>query len=222
MGYRPPNANCKVFIKEYISLLSKLKKLKHHNIILGIDHNLDLLKTHLHNQMNQFPEENLALDLVPCVSKPTQITRKTATLIDNVIINQRLQINMHPRLIVEDISDHLPILIILKDLNKSIKGCSIIKSRNFCTNNLEKINNDIRNQDWQKLLCCSDACQSFSTFHKILCDTIDRHAPETTKRINPKRLIKNPWITSGIMRSLAKQQQMFKAHLKGDVSTYNY
>ena len=49
-GYRPPNANAKVFIKEYTTLLTNLKRLKHHEIILGIDHNLDLLKAHLHTQ----------------------------------------------------------------------------------------------------------------------------------------------------------------------------
>ena len=67
-----------------------------------------------------------------------------------------------------------------------------------------------------------NADQGFSTFHKILCTTIDKHAPETVKRINSKKIIRNPWITSGIMRSLTKKWQMFKAHLKGDVSTFDY
>ena len=51
-GYRPPNANYKVFIQEYIALLKKIKKLKFHKIILGIDHNLDFLKAHLHKPTN--------------------------------------------------------------------------------------------------------------------------------------------------------------------------
>ena len=221
-GYRPPNANYKVFIKEYMTLLKKLKKLNQHKIILGIDHNLDLLKTHLHKQTNQFLENNLELDLVPCISKPTRITRKTATLIDNVFLSQSLQYQMHPHLVIEDISDHLPILVILKDLNKCISGNTLIRSRNLNPANLEKINNDIRNHDWQNLLSNANADQGFSTFHKILCSTIDKHALEVVKRINPKKIIRNPWITSGIMRSLNKQNQMFKAHLKGDVSTFNY
>ena len=221
-GYRPPNANYKVFIKEYTALLIKLKKLKQHKIIFGIDHNLDLLKTHLHKQTSQFLEKNIELDLVPSISKPTRITRKTATLIDNVIISQSLQAQMCPHLIVEDISDHLPILILLKDLNKSVRGSNLIKIRNVNTINLEKIGSDIRRHNWQKLLSNSNASQSFSTFHKILCDTIDKHAPETIKRINAKKIIKNPWITSGIMKSLSKQWQMFKAHLKADISTFNY
>ena len=221
-GYRPPNANYKVFIQEYTALLKKIKKLKRHKIILGIDHNLDFLKTHLHKPTNQFLEKNLELDLVPSISKPTRITRKTATLIDNVLISQSLQTQMRPYLIVEDISDHLPILVVLRDLNKSVRGSNLIKTRNLNTRNLEKICKDIRRHDWQKLLDKSNASQSFATFHKILCDSIDTHAPETVKRINAKKIIRDPWITNGIMKSLSVQWQMFKAHLKGDVSTFNY
>ena len=221
-GYRPPNANYKVFIKEYITLLKKLKKLKHHKIILGIDHNLDLLKTHLHKQTNQFLENNLELDLVPCISKPTRITKKTATLIDNVFLSQSLQNQMRPLLIIEDLSDHLPILVILRDLDKSIRGNTLIRSRNLNQKNLEKINEDLLKYDWGSLLNEANADLGFSIFHKTLCTTIDKHAPETTKKINSKKVIRNPWITSGIMRSLNKQRQMFKAHLKGDVSTFNY
>ena len=203
-GYRPPNANYKVFIKEYMTLLKKLKKLKQHKIILGIDHNLDLLKAHLHKQTNQFLENNLELDFVPCISKPTRITRKTATLIDNVFLSQSLQYQMRPHLIIEDLSDHLPILVILRDLNKSIRGNTLIRSRNLDQNNLEKINKDLLNYDWGSLLSEANADLGFSIFHKTLCTTIDKHAPETTKKINSKKVIRNPWITSGIMRSLTK------------------
>ena len=93
-GYRPPNANAKVFIKEYTTLLTNLRKLKHHEIILGIDHNLDLLKAHHHSQTSQFLEKTLDLDLTPCISKPTRITIKTATLIDNIMASPRLQIEI--------------------------------------------------------------------------------------------------------------------------------
>ena len=107
-------------------------------------------------------------------------------------------------------------------MNKSTSGNTSIRSRNLNPANLEKINNDIRNHDWHNLLNNANADQGFSIFHKILCSTLDKHAPELDKRINPKKIIRNPWITSGIMRSLNKQRQMFKAHIKGDVSTFNY
>ena len=121
-GYRPSNANVKVFIKEYTTLLTKLKRLKHHEIILGIDHNLDLLKAHLHTQTSHFLEKNLDLDLTLCISKPTRITKKTATLIDNIMTSPKLQIEMNPHLIVEDISDHLPILILFRNQTNHLRS----------------------------------------------------------------------------------------------------
>ena len=58
-GYRPPNTNIKKFLVEYKNLIKHLNKEKNHEIVIGIDHNMDLLKTHLHPQTNEFLEINL-------------------------------------------------------------------------------------------------------------------------------------------------------------------
>ena len=67
-----------------------------------------------------------------------------------------------------------------------------------------------------------DASTGFLRFHTILNGCIEKHAPEIQRRVNHKKIRRDPWITRGIMNSLAKQRQMFKAQLKGDVSTFNY
>ena len=46
-AYRPPNTKAKTFLTEYKRLLNSLKKNKGHEIIIGLNHNLDLLKSHL-------------------------------------------------------------------------------------------------------------------------------------------------------------------------------
>ena len=43
-------------------------------LIKGIDQNLDLLKTHVHNQTQQFPENNLDHTLLPVITRPMRIT----------------------------------------------------------------------------------------------------------------------------------------------------
>ena len=74
-GYRPPNTNVKNMLKDYKNLLTKLKRCKHHELIIGLDHNLDLIgKTHVHKQTSEFLEMNLSHDLTPCITKPTRIT----------------------------------------------------------------------------------------------------------------------------------------------------
>ena len=55
--YRPPNTTSNKFVKEYGDLLTDLKS-KGNNIIIGLDHNLDLLKQHVHSCTNEFLQKN--------------------------------------------------------------------------------------------------------------------------------------------------------------------
>ena len=43
-GYRPPNTSVKIMLQDYKRLLANLKRCKHHELIIGLDHNLDLMK----------------------------------------------------------------------------------------------------------------------------------------------------------------------------------
>ena len=134
----------------------------------------------------------------------------------------KLQIEMNPHLIVEDISDHLLILILFRNQNKSLKECKVIKSHNLDGTRLDRINNELRQNDWDELLENMDVSAGFLRFHTMLCKCIDKHAPEVQRTVNYKKVVRDPWITCGIMNSLTKQRQMFKSQLKGDVSTFNY
>ena len=53
-------------------------------MIIGLDHNMDFLKSHVHVPTNDFIEEILTTGLLPTISRPTRITKSTATLIDNI------------------------------------------------------------------------------------------------------------------------------------------
>ena len=104
-----------------------LKRNKHHEIIIGIDYNLDLLKANSHPQTNEFLELNLRKFLIPCISKPTRITHKTASLIDNIMASSTAHCNHTPYILVDDISDHMPILVKFRNQNKSMKGQKTVK-----------------------------------------------------------------------------------------------
>ena len=77
-------------------------------LILGMDHNLDLLKGHEHQRTQNFLDVILDHGLVPMITHPTQITNSTATLIDNVFISWALQHDFNSLILSEDTSDHLP------------------------------------------------------------------------------------------------------------------
>ena len=120
-GYRPPNTNASKFLKEYKDAVSTWKKQKHHDLVIGLDHNMDFLKSEKHHQTQEFLELNLDRDLKPTITRPIRITTKTATLMDNTFISQRLQHKYTSNILVDDISDHMPSIITLKDQKKSKK-----------------------------------------------------------------------------------------------------
>ena len=79
--YRAPNTNQLGFLKDYKDLVQKLKS-TNSEVILGMDHNLDFLKSHLHKNTQNFINHNLDSDLFPVITHPTHITHSTAMLID--------------------------------------------------------------------------------------------------------------------------------------------
>ena len=223
-GYRPPNCNVRTFLKEYNNLVSKLKKNKSHQIIIGIDHNLDILKANSHPQTNEFLEMNLRKSLIPCISRPTRITHSTASLIDNIMASPILQCNYTPYILVDDISDHRPLMVKFRNQNKMLKGLETIKHRKLDTLAIEKINHDMASENWALTLADLDTNNSFSVFHQKLFSSIDQHAPEKTLKVGRNSMIRDPWITNGIIKSLRHQKQIYKEMLisKTDVSTFRY
>ena len=130
-AYRPPNTNPKAFLTDYKKLIDKLKKQKSHEIVVGLGHNLDLMKSHLNQPTNDFIELNLDREMIPCITKPTRVTNRSATLIDNILVSRSLQRDYTSFVVIEDISDHFACLVIMRDQNKSIKGPRYIQTRNL-------------------------------------------------------------------------------------------
>ena len=208
-GYRPPNTNVRKFLKEYKELIQHVNRQKHHEIILGIDHNLDLLKSHQHPQTHDFIELNLRKNMFPTISKPTRITTKSATLIDNIFVSLKLQQNLESQIIIEDMSDHMPCMITLFNQRKCNKESKKITSRPLTDKNIQKINQDLQ-VDWNSELEGKSVEESFTLFHNKLMEKIDKHAPERTKRISARKIIRDPWITKGILTSLNRQRKLYQ------------
>ena len=87
--YRPPNTNVEHFIKEYKSMMKLLRAQKEHELVIGLDHNLDLLKYHISSPTHKFLDLNLDADLLPSITMPTRVTKSSATLIDNLFISRK-------------------------------------------------------------------------------------------------------------------------------------
>ena len=121
--YRPPNTPENEFIDEYSKFMCNLKRWDNKGIIIGLDHNLDLLKSSKHAPTDRFLNTNLSLNLVPTISK------STATLIDNIFISQSWLGNYDSGVLIDELSDHLPSVTTIKNLHLSKKEPVTITSR---------------------------------------------------------------------------------------------
>ena len=127
--YRPPNENVQSFLGCYNSILCQMKKENPKVIIIGLDHNLDLLKSTQHSLTNEFVQSNLDFSLIPTITRPTRITQSSTTLIDNIIVSQNLCGSFVSSVLINDISDHLPTACVIPALITSKKGPVTITSR---------------------------------------------------------------------------------------------
>ena len=118
--YRPPNTNAKEFNTQYNEILKTLSKEKNKEIIIGMDHNLDLLKSNNHIETQKFMDINFEANILPCITRPTRITKSTATLIDNVFVSQNLHKAFDSAILLNDMSDHLPSLVIIHNQSMDI------------------------------------------------------------------------------------------------------
>ena len=126
--YRPPNTDTTVF-NNTLEKISRETLDQGKRLVLGMDHNMNLLKEGQHAPTDQLIETIYDQGLVPMITKPTRITTFSATLIDNILVDKQLQSIADSGILLENLSDHLPCYCILRNLNPHRKEDQEITSR---------------------------------------------------------------------------------------------
>ena len=210
--YRVPNTNQLGFLKNYKELVHKLKS-TNSEVILGMDHNLDFLKSHLHENTQSFINYNLDNDLFPVITHPTYITHSTAMLIDNIFLESRLTGQMTSKILIDDISDHLPCVTIIGNLLPSKAFKRTITFRDIRPKNLESLRADLT-ASIPTLNPNLDVNTQFLDFHILLQSKIENHCPINTRTISKRNFRNEPRLTKGLLISSHKQQVLYQASLR--------
>src|SRR6218665_3877138 len=106
--------------------LSETKK----KIFLAGDYNLNILKYNEHPSTSNFLNLLATCKFLPVILRPTRITEFTATLIGNIYTNCH-SYNMDSCILVEDISDHLPIMLYIDFYRMSTGKVNALPKRTF-------------------------------------------------------------------------------------------
>ena len=214
--YRPPNCDIPLFLEEYKKIVNKLKEEKHGNIIFCLDHNLDFLKQNKHAPTRKFIESNLDLNLLPTITRPTRVTYNSATLIDNIMISEKLQINYKSGIMINDTSDHLPCYLTLPDeTDHEVNKFNHKQAQKFNTKTKCAIIRDLNETAWVESLEHLSTNESFECFHSQLLSTIGRPAPLKTIKFKSKHC-SLPWLSNNIKRCINKNKELYTASLKSN------
>ena len=219
--YRPPNMNNKDFINLYRKLVNKIKLESRKKIIIGLDHNLDFLKSQAHGLTMDFIESNLSNDLIPCITRPTRITKNSATLIDNIIVSTEYIGKIDSKILMDDISDHLPSYVKINTILENKLEPKRIENRCMKPKNLNALKRHLSSIKWEKYMS-TDINIMFDQVHTVITESVDTYLPKTIKIISPKQQIRKPWITKGILKSITYSKKLYRKTLRKDSNTVDH
>ena len=197
----------------YKKLLDYLREERDKHIIIGIDHNYDLLKSDLHNATHDFINYNLDHDMWPVITKPTCITRSTATLIDNIIVSSEIYSSYLCGILIDDLSDHLPCLLVARNIKLSKKEIPSITSRKVTPKTISRMKELLEQKDLCGDIKLGSINEAFDHLHYSISSVIDQVSPYEQYTPSKQMYRKDPWLPVGLLKSIKKQKKLYQKTL---------
>ena len=130
-------------------------------------------------------------------------------MIDNIFLDSKLTGRTNNKILVNDISDHLPSVVILENMNPLKQGKIKITSRDIRPKQIECLKNDLMTLQ-MTTTSSSDTNEQFDEFHESLLNCLDIHCPIRTYSVKRNKFRREPWLTSGLLISCNKQKKLYK------------
>ena len=168
---------------------------------------MDLLRSETCKFAHNFLLSLQSFGLVPTIDKPTRVHRNSATLINNIFINE-MNDEVISGNVVSDISDHL--FCIVTSYRQKVKRLKHHKIRDFSCFSENAFNNDLQEVSSEQLSLneSPNVDKYFSMFYNKVNKVINKHAPLKVSSRKAKQLLK-PWITKGLLKSIKIKNKLF-------------
>jgi hypothetical protein len=113
-------------------------------------------------------------------------------------------------IIPTDISDHFPIFHIIYNNNTPATSTAEYNIQRIINDNtIARCISILRTTDWSKVLNSNEPETAYNTFQERLTIVVNDTMPLKRRKINKKKLLK-PWITKGLLTSIAHKNTMYK------------
>jgi hypothetical protein len=220
--YRPPKSSISEFNESLRSILGKLSK-ENKDAYLAGDFNIDLLSVDSHLQTSEFLEILFSFSFFPSINKPTRITASSATIIDNIFINNLHSKSITAGILAIGISDHFPVFCSTPvNMSQSPPREHFSNVRILSERNKIKFESMLRQFDWTTCIqqtCCQSA---FSLFYFQYKKCFDECFPLIKTKSTYKN--KKPWLTGALKTSIKAKNKLYRKYIKSkleqDLNTY--
>jgi len=165
------------------------------------------------SSVNDFLDNVMANGYFPKITMPTRLTHRYGTLIDNFFV--KISHSYSPttaRVLLSNISDHLPYFISLDYINVSKCPEKFVKLCPSGLENFENLRTDLTsNEAINKLqnILTDDPNDSCDNFNNILAYYIDKHFPLRFVRYNKYKHRRSKWISNAILKSISFRDKLY-------------
>ena len=209
--YRSPDGNFDNFLTKLDTVIQNIKQKKKTLLLCG-DWNVDFLQDS--SKLFKLKKLFMMYNLTNVVTTPTRITKKTATLLDVMVVNNP---NVVKQVSVIDMgfSDHFARVLDLFSCY-SVTQVTGIKKRVFSSNNIKNFRFLLNAENWEKVSLENYVNSKFNTFLHTFLQYFNVAFPiKICKTENGKG---KAWITKGIRICSKKNRQLSRLQKEGILS----
>lgn len=203
--YRPPNSNTDIFNIQLGNLLVCLNQMNKKCIIMG-DFNIDIAKEE--NKATDFLNTLYSTSFYPTINKFTRVSKKTKTIIDNIITNLQ-NYDCKSGVLYSDISDHYAIMFFTNWIKRAPQPCAKRKVKVLNNKTLTNLNQFLQTKRWDAVYNSADPNHACKSLIHELTESFQAFIPEKTIKHNVRN---NPWITRGILKSIGKKNKSYNRY----------
>ena len=176
--------------------------------ILG-DFNICLMKSETSTISNDFLMSLQSCYLIPTIDKPTRVRNNSASLIDNILVNNPNQVLASGN-ILSDTSDHFCQFCIFRS-SKQKQKVTRTKTRDFSRFSEDEFKRDLAQVNWNGIISNghNNINQIFSAFYNQFNKIVNRHAPMKLLSRRKSKEFSKPWVTQGLRSSIREKNKFF-------------
>ena len=154
--------------------------------------------------------------MIPLITKPTQVTETTATLIDNILTNNIDIASDHLQgILCTDIWNHYAIFHVAGNIKyDEINTPAIRLIRDMRQGNINKFINEMQLVEWDSVNNTPDTQAAYTELHRIVSEKDNKCFPY--RKLSKPYYNNKPWLTNALKESIKTKNKLFVNRNKGN------